>query len=193
MDVEQTQTVQGEKKDKRNKWIGIVTEVVIYACLLFVCAYIIPNYVIQRAQVSGPSMENTLQNGDNLLVDKISSRFGDYSRFDIVVFYPYGKEQKDEHFVKRVIGLPGETIQIKGRDIFVDGKKLKENYGKQAITYQGIASEPLILGEDEYFLMGDNREISYDSRYEEIGPVHKSQIDGRAVVRIWPFQKIGVL
>lgn len=178
-----------QKESKKNKWRGYLFEAIIYIALCIVCAVVIPNYVAQRAKVSGPSMENTLFDGDNVLVDKISYNFRNPKRFDVVVFYPY--EGDDEHFVKRVIGLPGETIQIKGADIYINGEKIEEHFGKDPITYQGIASDPLTLGDDQFFLMGDNREVSFDSRYEEIGPVHKSAIDGRAILRMWPLKDFG--
>ena len=165
-------------------------ELGIYIILLFTCLNIVPKYVIQRTIVDGPSMKNTLQDGDNLLVEKLSVRFGDLDRFDVIVFYPYGKDHED-YYIKRIIGMPGETIQIIGSDIYINGEILEENYGKDPITYAGIASEPIELGEDEYFVMGDNRKISKDSRYEEVGVVKGENIGGRAVVRIWPLSEFG--
>lgn len=185
--------------DKKKKIKGYILEGMLYVALFLVCVFVIPNYVVQRAKVSGPSMMNTLQDEDNVLVSKISYEVHDPERFDIVVFYPYkgreeyknDKEKQKEHFVKRVIGLPGETIQIIGSDIYINGEKLDEHYGKDPITDGGIANEPITLGEDEYFLMGDNRAVSFDSRYEEIGPIHKDAIDGKAVLRIWPLKTFG--
>lgn len=185
--------------DKKKKIKGYILEGLLYVALFLVCVFVIPNYVVQRAKVSGPSMMNTLQDEDNVLVSKISYEVHDPERFDIVVFYPYkgreeyknDKEKQKEHFVKRVIGLPGETIQIIGSDIYINGEKLDEHYGKDPITDGGIANEPITLGEDEYFLMGDNRAVSFDSRYEEIGPIHKDAIDGKAVLRIWPLKTFG--
>ena len=185
--------------DKKKKIKGYILEGLLYVALFLVCVFVIPNYVVQRAKVSGPSMMNTLQDEDNVLVSKISYEVHDPERFDIVVFYPYkgreeyknDKEKQKEHFVKRVIGLPGETIQIIGSDIYINGEKLDEHYGKDPITDGGIANEPITLGEDEYFIMGDNRAVSFDSRYEEIGPIHKDAIDGKAVLRIWPLKTFG--
>lgn len=185
--------------DKKKKIKGYILEGMLYVALFLVCVFVIPNYVVQRAKVSGPSMMNTLQDEDNVLVSKISYEVHDPERFDIVVFYPYkgreeyknDKEKQKEHFVKRVIGLPGEKIQIIGSDIYINGKKLEEHYGKDPITDGGIANEPITLGEDEYFLMGDNRAVSFDSRFEEIGPIHKDAIDGKAVLRIWPLKTFG--
>ena len=135
---------------------------------------------------------NTLNNGDNLIVEKISYKFSDPDRFDIVVFYPFGKKAK-EYYIKRVIGLPGEHVCIKDSTIYIDGEVLEENYGKDLVRYAGIAENGITLGEDEYFLMGDNRLESFDSRYPEIGPVSKDKIAGRAVLRIYPFKQFGSL
>ena len=136
------------------------------------------------------SKKNTLKDGENLLAEKVSYRFGEPKRFDVIVFYPYGRDN-DAYYIKRVIGLPGETVQIKGSTIYIDGKPLKENYGKDPIDYAGIAEKPIKLGDDEYFVLGDNREISRDSRYEEVGKVKRKNIEGRAVLRIYPFNKFG--
>ncbi|MBE5937041.1 MAG: signal peptidase I [Lachnospiraceae bacterium] len=158
---------------------------------MFLCVFIVPKYIVQRTIVKGTSMENTLHNGDNLLVEKVSYLFSDPERFDIVVFYPYGKDE-EEYYVKRVIGLPGETIQIIGSDIFIDGEKLDENYGKEPITYAGIASSPYKLNDNEFFVIGDNRTASFDSRYVEIGPVTREKLSGQVILRMYPFDDFGI-
>ncbi len=175
---------------EKEKILGILKEGILYLLLILLCVFVVPKYVVQRTVVSGGSMEDTLHNGESLLVEKVSYRFTNPDRFDVVVFYP-DEEDRSEYYVKRVIGLPGETIQITGDDVYIDGELLPEDYGKQAMVYSGIAEEPLLLGEDEYFLMGDNRYVSLDSRYEEVGPVHKDMIAGKAFVRIWPLNKMG--
>ena len=187
--IDQTGT---KKEDKKRKRLSILTDIIIYAIIIYTCIYLIPTYVIQRTIVDGPSMENTLHNGEHLMVEKISYHLDKLKRFDIVVFYPHGRKN-EEYYVKRIIGLPGETIQIKGSDIYINGEILKENYGKEPITFAGTAEEPLKLGDDEYFVMGDNREVSLDSRYEEVGVVPKENIGGRAIIRIWPLNKFGLL
>lgn len=180
----------GEDKKKKNKLVSIILELLFYGIMILLCIFVIPQYVIQRTIVDGTSMEDTLHDKENLLVEKLSYRFQDPNRFDVVVFYPYGKEMK-QYYVKRIIGLPNETIQIKGADIYINGKLLDENFGKMPITYDGLAEEPIVLGDDEYFVMGDNREVSFDSRYEEIGPIKKDLIAGKAIFRIWPLDRFG--
>ncbi len=179
-----------EKKSDSMNIKELLRELIIYALIIVVCVSVVPKYVIQRTIITGHSMENSLQDQDNVLVEKLFFSFSDPERFDVVMFYPYGVEEED-YYVKRVIALPGETIQIIGEDIYINGELLEEEYGKQPITYQGIAEEPLTLGSDEYFLMGDNRKVSFDSRYEEVGPVKRELIAGKAILRIWPLGQFG--
>lgn len=173
-----------------NKIKAVALEIIMYLFIIFLCVFVIPKYVIQRTIVDGPSMENTLHDGENLLVEKISYKVTGLKRYDIIVFYPYGREHK-EYYVKRVIGLPGETVQIIGSDIYINGEIIHEEYGKEAIVRQGIAKEPLLLGEDEIFVLGDNRTVSLDSRYEEVGPVDIHNVEGKVLLRVWPLKKFG--
>lgn len=164
----------------------------IYLLVVLCAAYLIITYVGQRTQVSGSSMETTLSDGDNLLVDKITYRFSEPKRFDIIVF-PF-QYDTDTYYIKRIIGMPGETVQIDyDGNIYINGSLLKESYGREVIQNPGRAAEPITLGEDEYFVMGDNRNNSSDSRDPSVGNIHRKDIIGRAWVRIWPFSKFGVL
>lgn len=164
----------------------------VYLLLVLCAAYLIVTYVGQRTQVSGNSMESTLSDADHLIVDKISYRFGDPKRFDIVVF-PF-QYDRDTYYIKRIIGMPGETVQIDEQgNIYIDGEVLAESYGREVIEDPGRAVEPVKLGVDEYFVMGDNRNNSSDSRALSVGNIHRSDIIGRAFLRIWPLSKFGVL
>ena len=136
-------------------------------------------------------MENTLSDGDNLIVDKLTYRFSDPKRFDIIVF-PY-KYEENTYFIKRIIGLPGETVQIVDGIIYIDGEVLQESYGREVMKNSGLAADPVTLGEDEYFVLGDNRNDSTDSRDPSVGKIPRDRIIGRAWVRIWPLSKIGIL
>ena len=131
-------------------------------CVLIVC-FLVIKFVGQRTRVDGSSMEPTLSDGDNLIVDKISYRFNDPQRFDIIVF-PYEYES-NTYYIKRIIGLPGETVRIDDAgNIYINGEVLEENYGKEVIQRAGLATNPITLADDEYFVMGDNRNNSVDSR-----------------------------
>ena len=164
----------------------------IYLLVVLCAAYLIITYVGQRTQVSGSSMETTLSDGDNLLVDKITYRFSEPKRFDIIVF-PF-QYDTDTYYIQRIIGMPGETVQIDyDGNIYINGSLLEESYGREVIQNPGRAAEPITLGEDEYFVMGDNRNNSSDSRDPSVGNIHRKDIIGRAWVRIWPFSKFGVL
>ena len=127
-----------DEVSKKKKIRGIIAELCLYVAIIVVCGVFVPRYVIQRTIVDGKSMMNTLKDGENLLAEKVSYRFGEPKRFDVIVFYPYGRDN-DAYYIKRVIGLPGETVQIKGSTIYIDGKPLKENYGKDPIDYAGTA------------------------------------------------------
>ena len=154
--------------------------------------YLVIHYVGQRTQVQGSSMEPKLSNEDNLIVDKISYRFHDPERFDIIVF-PFQYEE-NTYYIKRIIGLPGETVQIDEEgNIWIDGEILEENYGKEVIQNPGRAYEPITLGEDEYFVMGDNRNNSTDSRDPSVANVKREDIIGRAWLRILPLNKFGFI
>lgn len=165
---------------------------VVYFVIIIAMTYLIVTYVGQRTSVSGDSMEPMLSNGDNLIVDKISYRFKDPERYDIIVF-PY-QHEPNTYYIKRIIGLPGETVRIVEGYVYIDGWKLESDiYGAEVMEYGGIAEEPITLGEDEYFVLGDNRNHSADSREANVGVLTRDMLMGRAWVRIFPFDKIGVI
>ncbi|NLK78611.1 MAG: signal peptidase I [Clostridiales bacterium] len=180
--------------EKEKKKINLKDTVgfIIYIAVVFVITYLVITYVGQRTEVIGTSMEYTLSDGDNLIVDKISYRFHDPERFDIIVF-PY-QYKEDTYYIKRIIGLPGETVQIDDNGtIYIDGKELKESYGREIIKNPGTAAEPIKLGEGEYFVLGDNRNASSDSRDPSVGIIKRDEIVGRAWLRIYPFSKFGFI
>ena len=165
---------------------------VIYFAVVIVAMFLIIHYVGQRTEVSGSSMENTLSDGDNLIVDKISYRFHEPERFDIIIF-PYQYEA-DTYYIKRIIGMPGEKVRIDDAgNIYANGEILEESYGRETILDPGIAKDEIILGEDGYFVLGDNRNNSSDSRDPSVGIIHKEDIIGRAWLRIYPFDDFGFI
>ena len=165
---------------------------ILYILIIIGLTYLIITFVGQRTRVSGSSMETTLHNGDNLIVDKLFYRFRDPKRYDIIVF-PY-KYEENTYYIKRIIGMPGETLQIKDGYVYIDGEQLTSDiYGNELIEDPQTAEDPVTLGEDEYFVMGDNRNHSMDSRDPSVGVLKKSDLMGRAWVRIYPFNNVGVI
>lgn len=165
---------------------------IVYIAIIVGLTYLIITYVGQRTRVSGSSMETTLSDGDNLIVDKISYRFKEPERYDIIVF-PY-KYEPNTYYIKRIIGLPGETIQVIDGCTYIDGEKLTSDvYGAEIMDAAGIAEKQIVLGQDEYFVLGDNRNHSSDSRDSSVGVLEREDLMGRAWVRIYPFDRVGVI
>ena len=162
----------------------------LYLLVIVLLTWVIVTFVGQRTKVDGHSMEPTLSDGDNLIVDKLSYRFRDPERYDIIVF-PY-QHAENTYYIKRIIGLPGETVQVIDGYMYINGKKLDEHYGAEVMEDPGIAAEPIKLGDDEYFVLGDTRNHSSDSRVASVGVLTRDMLIGRAWVRIYPFNKIGV-
>ena len=182
-----------KKEEKAPEEVNIVKELlslIIYIGTVILVCYLIITFVGCRSKVDGDSMNDTLQDKDSLWVDKLSYTFGDPKRFDIIIF----NYDENTTYVKRIIGLPGETVRIDNEGkIYINDQLLKEDYGKETIKPEcvGRANVPVLLGEDEYFVMGDNRNNSSDSRYADVGNVQRDDIVGKAVLRIYPFSKIG--
>jgi len=174
------------------KGLKSILGTLIYLAIVFAVTFLFIIFVAQRTDVDGRSMESTLQDGDSLIVDKISYRFRDPKRFEIIVF-PFRYAQ-DVLYIKRIIGLPGETVQIdnEGR-IFINGEQLSESFGKEVMRNPGRAVEPIKLGDDEYFVLGDNRNNSSDGRDPSVGNIKRKDIIGRAFLRIYPFDHFGTV
>lgn len=156
---------------------------ILYLFGILLCAWLMVRYVVQRVDVYGASIEPAYMEGDVILADKICLSFTEIERFDAVVFqYQY---RKDQFYIKRVIGLPGEKVQIIDGQVYIDEVRLDDVYGTELIENPRRAAEPVLLGDDEYFLLGDNRNDSSDSRDSDIGNVSIDQIIGKAGIRIW--------
>lgn len=168
----------------------------LYGILLAIAALLLLGTVFygmtfDETKVLGPSMENTLFDGDTVLIEKAAYRNKLPQRFDVIVF-PENKDS-DKYLIKRIIGLPGETVCIRNSSIYINGVLLKESYGKESMDEytEGLARTEFVLKNDEYFVLGDNRNDSLDSRDPSIGPVCLEEIYGKVTIRIRPFSKIG--
>lgn len=166
------------------EWVAVVALAVLAALAL-------RTWVIEPFYIPSGSMEPTLQVGDKILVNKLSYDFHAVHRGDIVVFRrpPNDPEPAIKDLVKRVIGLPGETISASGGEVYIDGRPLPEPWLPKGVTTANFG--PVHIPRGEYFVMGDNRGDSADSRV--FGPIPKSLIVGRVFLRIWPPSRIGFL
>lgn len=157
--------------------------------IAIVIALIITNFVASHTKVEGNSMESTLENGDDIIVEKFSYLTNNPERYDIIVF----RESESVNYIKRVIALPGETIQITEGKIYINERAIFDAYGNAKMEDGGIAEKPIKLGQDEYFVLGDNRNASKDSRDKAVGVIKRDQIIGKAWLQVLPFDNFGKL
>lgn len=175
---------------KRTSTTRDIINLVLYIGVVIITAILLNHFVIQKVEVSGHSMDTTLKEEQQLILEKVTYYFNEPERYDIVVFNPPNFDS-DSLYIKRIIGLPGETVQIIDGKVYINGTELLESYAKEEILDPGIATDPVTVGENEYFVMGDNRNASSDSR--EFGVISRDSIHGRAVLRVWPLSDFGLL
>lgn len=182
------------RRRRRNKFrIEMLRPVAVWAGkIAIVClfAFVFVWYFGQRVAVVGDSMNPILNNGDIALVNRIVYDATAPKRGDIIVFKPKGNENS-HYYIKRIIGLPGEKVQILEGEIYIDGERLEEDYGVSEITDPGIAAEEIELEGNEFFVLGDDRENSEDSRMADVGNVKRSYIYGKAWFVISPWENFG--
>lgn len=176
--------------------VNWITDIIVVVALACFTVYAFGNQVV----VSGNSMSPLLNSDDIVLMNQIALDLGKPERFDIVVF-----QREDQKMnIKRIIGLPGETVQIQNGQVWINGQVLEEEKRKieidgeiieeeKKIALAGLAENPILLGEDEYFLLGDNRDSSEDSRFANVGGVKEAQIIGKVWFRIYPTLEMGII
>ena len=182
-------------KEKKKVNVPIVKEVVtwmIEIAIVLVIAFVFVYYIGFRTSVVGSSMSPTLENRQEILVNRFIYSVTNPKPNDIVVFLPNGNE-KSHYYVKRVIGVPGDTVQIRDGAVYVNGELFDEAVETAAVLDAELAAEEIRLAEDEYFVLGDNRNNSEDSRYANIGNVKKEYIIGKAWFIVSPFKNMGFL
>ncbi len=173
---------------------SILKDIISYALIILVVVTI-RIFIFDPVRVDGPSMDTTLTNGEIVILNKFEYRKKDIERYDVVVIKitdPSSKETKQ--IIKRVIGLPNEVIEIKDNKVYADGKELDSSFTSSKSDDFDMSKIGLkkIPG-DSYLVMGDNREVSLDSRYSEVGTIKKEQITGKASIVIWPLNKIKII
>jgi signal peptidase I len=198
------------KKENKSGFIVLIKDIVFFAVAFIITI----SFVFASSQVNQSSMEDTLFSKERLIELKLTYLFSKPERGDIVIFAvkPYKKnilntmyesvkyiiesrtnQYDNKRLIKRVIAVPGEVIDIRNGDVFIDRKKLEEPYVKGITNVSaGGMKFPYEVKDDEYIVLGDNRAVSKDSRDSSVGPVSfKTQIEGKIVLRFWPFNKFG--
>ena len=163
-------------------WIVDIIVVIAFACFLV--------YAIgSRVEVTGGSMSPVLNSQDVVLINRLAYDLGSPKRFDIAVF----EKETSSYNIKRIIGLPGETVQIKNNQVYINNRLLETENSLNLVTLPGVAEFPIELGEDEYFLLGDNREVSEDSRFSGIGNIKRDQLEGKVWLKFQPMEEFGLI
>lgn len=184
-----------DNEGKKPLIMKIIREIFIWAlqiAAVILLAYFIVYYTVEKTDMVGFSMEETLYDGDSIIINKFSYHFRDPKRFEVIVFQQSGKEHS-YYNIKRIIGLPGETIQIKEDKIYINGEVIDEPMHVEPMINYGLAEEEIILEENEYFVLGDNRNDSEDSRFASIGTIRREEIIGKAFLRLSPFNFVDKL
>lgn len=165
---------------------------ILQIAIVLLFAFVFVWYFGQRVSTVGDSMSPILSNGDVVLVNRFVYNASAPKRGDIIVFKPKGNENS-HYYIKRIIGLPGETVEILEGTIYIDGEKLTEDYETAEISDVGIVTGKITLGGDEYFVLGDDRGKSEDSRMADVGNVKRSYIYGKAWLIVSPLDHFGFL
>ena len=168
------------------RWVVDITAVVSFAAM-------IGFYFLSPFTVTGRSMESVLTDGDVVFADRLCYLFREPERLELVYFRSDNGAGEVRSLIRRVIGLPGETIQIVNGQLLIDGNPVKLRDKLDQAVLSGLASVPVILGENEYFVLGDNRDNSEDSRFESVGNVRKADLIGRVWFKLEPFTEMGLI
>lgn len=194
-----TQRKGWKRPTSESDGLRLVNNIFVFAvCILlaYFIASVVTHYIVHQTWVEGESMEPTLSDGDSIIIQKVSYYFENPKRYDVVVFPVTSEEDTGEktYYVKRVIGLPGETVQVWNGRVYIDDRELSDDkYCLSEMLDAGNAVSPITLGENEYFVLGDNRNMSTDSRSDFVGLVQRKDIVGKVFMRIWPFSHCGLI
>ena len=174
------------KKPKYMKALKSILIWILEIAMVILSAYLIIEFAVEKTTMLGASMETTLQDGNKIIINKLAYLKDGPKRYDVIVFKQSGKEHS-YYNIKRVIGIPGDTIEIADGLVYINGSRLEEEIPVEPMRLSGLAAEPITLEEDEYFVLGDNRNASEDSRFANIGLIVREDIIGEAWLRLNPF------
>lgn len=179
-----------KKKNRISGGAGSLLKTGVFVLAVLVIVYLLITYVFRKTIVHNVSMQDTLYDGDNIIMDELSYNISDPKRFDIICFKSYTEK---DLLIKRIVGLPGENIKITDGIIYINDREIRDVPGVKAVENPGIAYDGITLSEDEYFVLGDNRPESIDSRFKDVGNVRRKDILGKASIIIWPLNRIGII
>ena len=168
--------------------IKAIVDIIVIVC----AAFLMVNFFFDNTKITGHSMNNTLKNEDVMLVNKVAYKYRGPKRYDVIIFKPNIGNVSD-YYTKRIIGLPGETVQIVDGKVYIDGKVLEDDVIDEVIYNAGNAAKPIKLGYNEYFVLGDNRNNSDDSRFSNVGFVKYEDIIGMPWFVVYPFSSFGTI
>ncbi len=174
-----------DKTPKIVIWLKKAGKLLLESLAVVFFAWLITRYAVEKTVMVGDSMSGTLNNGDVILINKLSYLRHAPKRNDVIVFNQ-GSNEHSYNNVKRVIGIPGDTVEIINGWVYINGEKFEEVINTEAMRIPGLAELPMMLEDNEYFVLGDNRNSSEDSRFSNIGPVVREDIIGKAFFRISP-------
>ncbi len=160
--------------------------------LAFAIGCVLVYYFMTSLTCVGQAMEPSVGSGDLVLVNRFIYSLAPPKAGDVAVFKPNGNENS-HYYMRRVIGVPGDTVQIKEGFVYVNGELFETGVGNEQMDYAGLAEEEIVLGKDEFFVLGDNRNASEDSRNADIGNVRRKDIYGMAWFVRYPFENFGVI
>ena len=184
-----------DRESKKPLVMKIFIKILIWAAQIaavIFLAYFIVYYALERTNMVGISMETTLTDKDQIIINKFSYRFTEPKRYDVIVFKKSGKEHS-YYDIKRIIALPGEKLQIIEGLIYINGEVIDEIVNVEPMGNYGLAAEEILLEENEYFVLGDNRNNSEDSRFASVGMIRREEIIGEAFIRTSPFNFVNKL
>jgi len=179
------------KKHIENDYLRNLVEWVIAIIVALIVLFFVRNYVFRIADVNGHSMEPTLSHGDMVVLSKVGYWFDTPQSGDIIAF-PF-RGNPSELYIKRIIGQPGDEIDFYNQRFVINGQEPDFSFERVDIISQGDIHLPMTIGEDEYFVLGDNRNASKDSRYQTVGLIEESEMLGRVVIRFWPLSRFGLV
>ncbi|MBP5332308.1 MAG: signal peptidase I [Lachnospiraceae bacterium] len=183
---------RAERNEKIRRFFINLLVMILAIAAAVALAWVITRYALEKTNMVGDSMMSTLNDQDTVLINKMAYLRHGPDRFDVIVFEISGREHSF-YSIRRVIGLPGEKVMIKDGYVYINDEKLEEPINVDELFIEGLAAEGIYLDEDEYFVLGDNRNDSEDSRFANIGNIVEEQIIGKAWLRLNKFGFINSL